>query len=280
MSNAADIAIKRPTPTTSSAAQNRRAHKLPRPTISGDKLYAIGGLLLLLLVWYLAAQTLSRELPIAAALGPVSALQSAFELATQGYFWQHILASVLRVMASLALATALALPVGLLIGRYQIVHASSTASFAFLRMISPLSLMPVVVMVLGVGDAPIIFLLTYSAFWPIMFNVAAGVRAINPAWIQIAGALGGAKREILRHVMLPAISTHLLTGLRLAVGVVWIVLVPCEMLGVNSGLGYFILDTRDRLSYPELTATIVWIGVIGWLLDISVQKLLTRRHTV
>ena len=75
------------------------------------------------------------------------------------------------------------------------------------------------------------------------------------------------KSEQLRHIILPAVIGNILTGLRLSLGVAWIVLVPCEMLGVSSGLGYFILDTRDRLAYNELSAAIVMIGLIGWGLD-------------
>ena len=81
---------------------------------------------------------------------------------------------------------------------------------------------------------------------------------------------------MLFKIMLPAVLGHILTGLRLAIGVVWIVLVPCEMLGVNEGLGYFILDTRDRLAYSELMAAIVLIGALGWLLDSATRKLHSR----
>jgi NitT/TauT family transport system permease protein len=77
----------------------------------------------------------------------------------------------------------------------------------------------------------------------------------------------------LKGVILPGILGHVLTGTRLAIGIVWIVLVPCEMLGVSAGLGYFILDTRDRLAYHELMATVVLIGLLGFLLDTAFRKL-------
>ena len=79
--------------------------------------------------------------------------------------------------------------------------------------------------------------------------------------------------ETLKGVILPGILGHVLTGTRLAIGIVWIVLVPCEMLGVSAGLGYFILDTRDRLAYDELMATVVLIGLLGFLLDSAFRKL-------
>ncbi|MGN6463401.1 MAG: ABC transporter permease subunit, partial [Pseudolabrys sp.] len=85
----------------------------------------------------------------------------------------------------------------------------------------------------------------------------------------------------LWHVILPGVLGHVLTGLRLAIGIVWIVLVPCEMLGVSAGLGYFILDTRDRLAYSELMATVLLIGILGFLLDVGARALYqaaTRSH--
>lgn len=107
----------------------------------------------------------------------------------------------------------------------------------------------------------------WSAAWPIVLNVAAGIAAIDPQWLTLADSLGASRRERLWQVTVPAIASHLLTGIRLAIGLIWVVLVPAEMLGVNAGLGYFILDTRDRMAYGELMATILFIGLLGFALD-------------
>jgi NitT/TauT family transport system permease protein len=138
-------------------------------------------------------------------------------------------------------------------------------------MISPLSWMPIAVMVFGIGDRPIYFLLTFAALWPILLNTAEGVRRLQPSWLSLAASLSATRWETLRYVIFPGVMAHVLTGLRLAIGIVWIVLVPCEMLGVSAGLGYFILDTRDRLAYSELTATVLIIGVLGFLLDAAAR---------
>jgi NitT/TauT family transport system permease protein len=138
-------------------------------------------------------------------------------------------------------------------------------------MISPLSWMPIAVMVFGVGDRPIYFLLAFAALWPILLNTAAGVRGLDPQWLQVAQSLSATRWETLRSVILPGILGQILTGVRLAIGIVWIVLVPCEMLGVSAGLGYFILDTRDRLAYDELAATVLVIGLLGFLLDAATR---------
>ncbi|MDO5654414.1 MAG: ABC transporter permease subunit, partial [Brachymonas sp.] len=109
-----------------------------------------------------------------------------------------------------------------------------------------------------------------------MLNTSAGVKAVHPQWLQLGASLAASRTEMLRHIVLPAIFGQLLTGLRLAIGVVWIVLVPCEMLGVTKGLGYFILDTRDRLAYGELMAAVLFIGLLGWLLDAAARGLHSR----
>src|SRR5690606_22844842 len=163
-------------------------------------------------------------------------------------------------------------PVGLAVGGSRTLENASSTAFQFLRMISPLSWMPIAVMVFGIGDAPIYFLLTFAAVWPIMLNTAAGVRQLDPKWLMLAKSLSAPRSEVLFRVVVPGILGNVLTGVRLAIGVIWIVLVPCEMLGVSSGLGYYILDTRDRLAYSELMAVIVLIGALGFLLDGLAQR--------
>ena len=122
-------------------------------------------------------------------------------------------------------------------------------------------------MVLGVGDAPVYFLLGFAAVWPLMLSTAAGVAQLDPNWMLLARSLSATRWEVIWRLVLPGITAQILTGVRLAIGIIWIVLVPAEMLGVSAGLGYFILDTRDRLAYSELTAAIILIGLLGYALD-------------
>lgn len=143
-------------------------------------------------------------------------------------------------------------------------------------MVSPLSWMPLAVMALGVGEAPVVFLLTFAAVWPIVLNTAAGVMALDRSWLQLAHSLSATRTEVVLRIVLPGIVAHVLTGFRLALGIGWIVLVPAEMLGVSAGMGYFILDTRDRLAYDELTAGIVVIGALGFTLDLLARRISAR----
>ncbi|WP_328702853.1 ABC transporter permease [Arenibaculum pallidiluteum] len=181
--------------------------------------------------------------------------------------------SLRRVLVGLAIALAVGVPVGIAVGLIGALNAATSPAFQFLRMISPLSWMPIAVMAFGVGDRPIYFLLAFAAVWPILLNTAEGVRRLEPSWLALATSRAATRWEMLRHVILPGVLGHALVGLRLAIGVVWVVLVPCEMLGVSAGLGYFILDTRDRPACSELMAMVIVIGLLGFLLDAAARWL-------
>lgn len=246
------------------------------PLLRSRPSLALIGLTALLLLWALGIYWLQQSFRLAGDLGPGAALDSLYQLVVSNEITHHALTSMKRVGISLFIALALGVPLGLAVGSSRALDDSTSAAFQFLRMISPLSWMPIAVMIFGVGDAPIYFLLSFAAIWPIILNTAAGVRQLDPKWRALARSLSATRFETLLHIILPGILGHILTGVRLAIGVIWIVLVPCEMLGVSSGLGYFILDTRDRLAYSELMAVILLIGALGLSLDAGAQWLHRR----
>ncbi|WP_031321663.1 ABC transporter permease [Pseudomonas piscis] len=235
----------------------------------------LAGLASLLLGWWLGVH-LAGDDGLAARFSPEATFASLFELLGQPQVYEHAWVSLKRILVGLLLALLIGVPLGLLVGSYRHLEAATTPAFQFLRMISPLSWMPVVVMLMGVGDQPIYFLLAFAALWPILLNTAAGVRQLDPRWLQLSRSLSATRWETLRKVILPGVLGHVLTGVRLAIGILWIVLVPCEMLGVSAGLGYFILDTRDRLAYSELMAMVLLIGVLGFVLDALARDLHRR----
>lgn len=237
---------------------------------------SLAGLTLLIVLWGLGTRLLESSIGLAGLLSPGETFRSLYGLLVENQLTHHTLTSLRRVAVGLALALAIGIPVGLAVGSSRTIENSTNGAFQFLRMISPLSWMPIAVMVFGIGDAPIYFLLSFAAVWPIILNTAAGVRQLDPQWRLLARSLSATRTEFLTRIVLPGIVGHILTGARLAIGIIWIVLVPCEMLGVSSGLGYFILDTRDRLAYSELMAVIVLIGALGFLLDAGAQRLYTR----
>jgi len=229
------------------------------------------GLLAALALWSAGIQLLSAQMMIAEAFAPGKSFTALWSLFESGAIVPHIWTSLSRVAVALLFACLIGVPLGVLAGAVRRFALATSPLFQLLRMISPLSWMPLAVMVLGVGDAPVYFLLAFSAVWPILLSTAAGVAALDRNWLTLARSLSATRWEIILHVMLPGITAHVLTGVRLAIGIIWIVLVPAEMLGVSSGLGYFILDTRDRLAYSELMAVIMLIGVLGFLLDTAAR---------
>lgn len=234
------------------------------------------GLLLAVGLWALGAQQLSDVDSIRDAFGPQAGFAALQRLLLGGELWLHIGVSLQRIGLALLLALGMGVPLGIWVGLSPLFAKLTGTLFQFLRMVSPLSWMPLAVMALGVGEAPVVFLLTFAAVWPIMLNTAAGVAALDKHWLQLAHSLSATRSEVVLRIVLPGIVAQVLTGFRLALGIGWIVLVPAEMLGVSAGMGYFILDTRDRLAYDELMAGIVVIGALGFALDFAARSLSAR----
>ncbi|AZE55527.1 ABC transporter, permease protein [Pseudomonas synxantha] len=239
-------------------------------------LLGISGLAGLLVLWWLGVGVFGEADGLSARFSLEATFSSLWELLGRSELYLHIAVSLKRIFVGLFLALLVGVPLGLLVGSSRNLEAATTPAFQFLRMISPLSWMPIVVMLMGVGDQPIYFLLAFAAVWPIMLNTAAGVRQLDPRWLQLSKSLSATRWETLRRVIIPGVVGHVLTGVRLAIGILWIVLVPCEMLGVSAGLGYYILDTRDRLAYSELMAMVVLIGLLGFALDALARWLYQR----
>ncbi len=227
----------------------------------------LAGLAAALVLWWLGTAQLALRIPITVHFAPWHSLQALAVLLGEALLWEHIAVSLQRVAIGLSIAIAIGVPLGVLTGVSRPFAQASGTLFQFLRMVSPLSWMPIAVMVLGIGDAPVYFLLAFAAVWPILLNTAAGVAQLDRNWLLLARSLSATRLETLTRVILPGITAQVLTGVRLAIGIIWIILVPAEMLGVDAGLGYFILDTRDRLAYSELMAAVILVGGLGFLLD-------------
>jgi NitT/TauT family transport system permease protein len=235
--------------------------------------WGVGGLVVIFALWWAAIALLAPAAGFARAFSPAAAVGSLVGLMTGSDLLIHVAVSLRRVLVGLGFALAIGVPLGLAVGSLRALEAATSPAFQFLRMISPLSWMPIAVMVFGIGDQPIYFLLAFAAVWPILLNTAAGVRQLDARWLQLARSLSATRWETLTRIVVPGVLGHVLTGVRLAIGILWIVLVPCEMLGVSAGLGYVILDTRDRLAYSELMAMVLLIGLLGFLLDAAARLL-------
>lgn len=201
-------------------------------------------------------------------------------LIASGDAWKAMVPSLVRVGQGLAWAFALGAPIGLLMGSFPLLERMVQLPFQVLRMVSPLAWMPIAVLAFPSWDGAIVFLITAAAIWPIVFATAAGVKRIDPVWLAMARNLGGRPVAVLHRIVIPAVMQDILVGLRLALGVAWIVLVPAEFLGVTSGLGYAINDARDTLSYDRLAALVLLIGLIGYALDALIGAALKRARWI
>jgi NitT/TauT family transport system permease protein len=229
-------------------------------------------------VWWLGTAVLASPQSLLHQTTPGQVAKSLAELYKRGVLVSDTEVSLWRLLVGLLVAAVIGVPAGLLIGLNDVADRAARPVVQFLRMISPLSWAPISVAIFGIGNQPVIFLIAAAAVWPILINTSAGVHAVDPGYLQVAKSFGASRTELLTVVVLPAIRGHLQTGLRVALGIAWVVLVPAEMLGVRSGLGYQILNARDQLAYGQVVAVIVVIGVIGYVLDLGARRALGGRR--
>lgn len=240
--------------------------------------YPVLGISIMLLLWWLGGWAIASnpDTESFADFAPVPAFDRLWVLIGNGYVWEATYPSLERIGFGLLWAALIGIPLGVGIGLFAAAREISHVPFQFLRMISPLAWMPIAVLAFDTWDGAIVFLIAVAAIWPILFSTAQGVGRIDPLWFKVAKNLGADGFQMLRKIVFPAIGQDIFAGVRLAVGVAWIVLVPAEYLGVTSGLGYAINDARDTLEYDTLAAMVVVIGVIGYVLDAVCVRLI--RH--
>jgi len=179
----------------------------------------------------------------------------------------NALASMERVIAGIGLSFAVAVPLGLMIGRYRTLDMLTDWSIQVFRSVPPISLIPLAILFLGIGDKPAIALIFLSGLWPLLINTIFGVRGIERTLMKVARAARASEWLVLKDIVLPAALPAIFTGLRLAVGAGWLTVVTAEMIAVKSGLGYMILNAQLTFRSDLIFAGIIVIGAIGLLAD-------------
>ncbi len=240
--------------------------------------WGVAGIAIMAALWLIAGYLLSINptTKTFTKFGLIPTLSAFPELWGAGKIQAASLASGYRLGSGLGIAIAIGVPIGVIMGRIKWFANYSNSPFQFLRMVSPLSWMPLAVLVFATWNGSIIFLIAIASVWPVMFATAAGLAKVDPNWFKVARNLGASPLQMLTRIIMPAIAFDIFSGIRLALGVAWIVLVPAEYLGVTSGLGYAIEDARETLSYNHLTAMVLTIGAIGYVLDSSLVMLIKR----
>ena len=204
---------------------------------------------------------------------PAAVAGGIAELARKGLLLPYVRDSLLRVAAGYGAALAVGVPLGVFLGWRPAAARAANPVIQFLRPISPLAWIPVAIVLFGVKDMAAIFLIFLASLFPILVSAMNGVRGV-PAMHRRAGRNFGLSRgALLARVVFPAALPEILTGLRIALGVAWIVVVAAEMIAVNSGLGYLVIDSRNAgKRYDLVVAAMLLIGVIGLVLNLLVQR--------
>jgi len=199
---------------------------------------------------------------------PWRVLTGAAELVRDGTLWRHIGASLFRVGVGFSLAVAVAVPLGLWMGWVRGAFATLNPLFQILRPISPIAWIPIAILWFGVGDASPIYLIFISSVFPMVVQTTVGVHTIERRYLRAAENFGVSRARLFRQVVFPAVLPQIIVGMRIGLGVAWLVVVAAEMIALRSGLGYLIIDSRNAGNrYDLVIAGMILIGVIGLLLD-------------
>lgn len=206
--------------------------------------------------------------------GPWGVLGGIADLVRHGLLIKYVVASLFRVSWGFTLAAILAIPLGLLIGWHRRAEMALNPLVQVFRPISPLAWIPLAILWFGVGDASSIFLIFLGCFFPLLLTSINAVRNVPAVYIHAGRNFGLTTRTLISRVLYPAVVPQLLVGLRITLGVAWLVVVAAEMIAVDSGLGFLIVDARNAGNrYDLVLAGMVIIGVIGLLLDTAMRSL-------
>src|SRR6266404_7715791 len=205
---------------------------------------------------------------------PLEVLRGIAELIHKGLLVKYVVASLFRVTWGFSCAVLIGVPFGLLLGWYARAFEAFNPMIQMLRPISPIAWIPVAILWFGVSDLAPIFLIFLASLFPIMKASIAAVQNIQPVYVQTAQNFGLRGPKLFSKVVFPAALPQIITGIRIALGVAWLVVVAAEMIAVNSGLGYLIIDARNAgKRYDLVVAGMVMIGLIGLALDFLVRQL-------
>jgi NitT/TauT family transport system permease protein len=190
-----------------------------------------------------------------------------------GTLLRYAVASVYRVAVGFTLAALVGIPVGLWAGWFLRASQAINPLVQALRPISPIAWIPLAVLWFGIKDSAAIFLIFLACFFPIVTGALTAVRTIPLVFVRSAQNMGVTGFELFRRVIFPACMPQIITSLRLALGIGWMVIVAAEMIAVDSGLGYLIMDARNANNYERVVGAMVTIGLIGVLLDLVMRRL-------
>jgi NitT/TauT family transport system permease protein len=199
---------------------------------------------------------------------PWDVVSGTFELLQDGSLYRHIGASLMRVGTGFLLAVCVAVPLGLWMGWVRGAYSTLNPIFQILRPISPIAWIPIAILWFGVGNASPIYLIFISSVFPMVVQTTVGVHTIEKRYLRAAENFGVSRHTLFTQVVIPAVLPQVIVGMRIGLGVAWLVVVAAEMIALHSGLGYMIMDSRNAGNrYDLVVAGMAIIGLIGLSLD-------------
>jgi len=235
------------------------------------------GLVLLLAVWHLVSVSTGSSIPT-----PWTTWQQALEIFAdpfyrngpndQGVGW-NVLMSLQRVAMGFGLAAAVGIPLGFLIGRFSFLSRMCNPLISLLRPVSPLAWLPIGLLVFKGANPAAIWTIFICSIWPMVINTAVGVQRVPQDYMNVARVLKLSEWKILTKILFPAVLPYMLTGVRLAVGTAWLVIVAAEMLTGGVGIGFWVWDEWNNLNVTNIIVAIFVIGIVGLLLEMALIQL-------
>lgn len=234
------------------------------------RLLPFTGIVLFVLAWQ-AAVAFS---PMTLVPTPWQSMRAIIELAEKGLLLRYMVASLFRVTWGYLGALVIAIPFGVLLGLWRRGERAVNPMLQLLRPISPLAWIPIAILWFGVGDVSAMFLIFLASVLPLTMTTVHAVHNIEGVHLAAGRNFGLTTRELVRSVIFPAILPQLIVGMRITLGIAWLVVVAAEMIAVNSGLGFLIIDARNAGNrYDLVVAGMILIGVIGVGLDLLMRRL-------
>ena len=184
----------------------------------------------------------------------------------QGIGW-NILSSLKRVGIGFGMAALIGIPLGFLIGRVAFINAMVTPIISLLRPVSPLAWLPIGLLVFKAANPAAIWVIFISSIWPLIINTAVGVSRVPQDYLNVAKVLDLSPWKVVTKILLPATLPYILTGIRLSIGVAWLVIVAAEMLTGGVGLGFWVWDEWNNLNVEHIIIAIFIVGIVGLLLE-------------
>lgn len=245
-------------------------NSLTRPRLWESFFWPVVAAAVLLALWhYSVIWTATKVFP-----SPLSVEKGIAELLHKHVLWADIGDSLRRVALGFGAAIIVGIPLGLFLGWNPSANQVVNPVLQILRPISPIAWIPVAIIFFGVGDYAAIFLIFLGSFFPIVVACVSGVSSVPPVLLSAGRNFGLSTPRLLTRVIFPAALPQILVGVRLALGIAWLVVVAAEMIAVDSGLGYLVIDSRNSgKRYDLVVAAMLMIGVIGLALDFLIRSI-------